>query len=183
MIVPFRERGNNLVPVVLNPSFSSVPCTTFPFLDPIDPGTWLLIPCTRSPEEHLCHACQLGRHVRLPFSSSSSHATHSFDLVHCDLWTSPITSMSGYKYYLVVLDDFLIMCGPFRCVPSLRLSPPSATSSPGCPLSSASPLRTFSVTTVVSSITSPLVTSFSPTGCSCGCLARIPPPRMARLSA
>jgi hypothetical protein len=42
------------------------------------------IPCTRSPEEHLCHACQLGRHVRLPFSSSSSHATHVFDLVHCD---------------------------------------------------------------------------------------------------
>ena len=64
------------------------------------------IPCTRSHDEHLCHACQLGRHVRLPFSSSSSHATHAFDLVHCDLWTSPITSMSGYKYYLVVLDDF-----------------------------------------------------------------------------
>jgi hypothetical protein len=38
----FRERGNTLVPVVLNPSFSSVPRTTFPFLDPIDPGTWLL---------------------------------------------------------------------------------------------------------------------------------------------
>jgi hypothetical protein len=64
------------------------------------------IPCTRSHDEHLCHACQLGCHVRLPFSSSSSHATHTFDLVHCDLWTSPITSMSGYKYYLVVLDDF-----------------------------------------------------------------------------
>jgi hypothetical protein len=64
------------------------------------------IPCTRSHDEHLCHVCQLGRHVRLTFSSSSSHATHAFDLVHCDLWTSPITSMSGYKYYLVVLDDF-----------------------------------------------------------------------------
>jgi hypothetical protein len=64
------------------------------------------IPCTRSHDEHLCHACQLGCHVRLPFSSSSLHATHAFDLVHCDLWTSPITSMPGYKYYLVVLDDF-----------------------------------------------------------------------------
>jgi hypothetical protein len=42
MFVPFRERGNNLVLIVLKPSFSSVPCTTFPFLDPIDPGTWLL---------------------------------------------------------------------------------------------------------------------------------------------
>jgi hypothetical protein len=40
--VPFQERGNNLVSVVLKHSFSSVLCTTFPFLDSIDPGTWLL---------------------------------------------------------------------------------------------------------------------------------------------
>jgi hypothetical protein len=40
--VPFQERGNNLDPIVLQPSFSSVPCTAFPFLNPIDPGTWLL---------------------------------------------------------------------------------------------------------------------------------------------
>ena len=31
----------------------------------------------------------------------------AFDLVHCDLWTSPVLSLSGYKYYLVVVDDFL----------------------------------------------------------------------------
>ena len=62
------------------------------------------VPCTTAPAEHLCHACQLGRHVRLPFSSS--HAAHAFDLIHCDLWTSPVLSMSGYKYYLVVVDDF-----------------------------------------------------------------------------
>jgi hypothetical protein len=30
----------------------------------------------------------------------------AFDLVHCDLWTSPILSLSGYKYYLVILDDY-----------------------------------------------------------------------------
>jgi hypothetical protein len=64
------------------------------------------LPCTRASNEHLCHACQLGRHVRLPFSSSSSHATHAFDLVHCDMWTSPVPSLSGYKYYLVIIDDF-----------------------------------------------------------------------------
>jgi len=64
------------------------------------------VPGTRAPAQPLCHACQLGRHVRLPFSSSSSHATRAFDLVHCDLWTSPVLSLSGYKYYLVVVDDF-----------------------------------------------------------------------------
>ena len=53
----------------------------------------------------LCHACQLGHHVRLPFQLSSSRASNNFDIIHCDLWTSPVLSVSGYKYYLVVLDD------------------------------------------------------------------------------
>ena len=33
------------------------------------------IQCPRAHEEHLCHACQLGCHVRLSFPSSSSHTT------------------------------------------------------------------------------------------------------------
>jgi hypothetical protein len=53
----------------------------------------------------LCHACQLGRHVRLPFPVSSSRVSNKFDLIHCDLWTSPAVSVSCYKYYLVILDD------------------------------------------------------------------------------
>jgi hypothetical protein len=62
------------------------------------------VSCTRAPAEHLCHTCQLGRHVRLLVSSS--HATHAFDLVHCDMWTSPVPNIFGYKYYLVVVNDF-----------------------------------------------------------------------------
>ena len=54
----------------------------------------------------LCHACQLGRHTCLPFSVSSSRATKIFQLIHCDLWTSPVLSISGFKYYLVILDDY-----------------------------------------------------------------------------
>jgi hypothetical protein len=30
----------------------------------------------------------------------------AFDLIHLDLWTSPVVSVSGFKYYLVILDDF-----------------------------------------------------------------------------
>lgn len=63
------------------------------------------ISCHKDDTHHLCHACQLGRHTRLPFSISTSRATNNFDLIHCDLWTSPIVSVSGYKYYLVILDD------------------------------------------------------------------------------
>jgi hypothetical protein len=66
---------------------------------------------------HIWHACQLGRHVRLPFGSSSSRALHNFDLIHCDIWTSPIVSVSGYKYYLVILDD----CSHYIWTFSLRL--------------------------------------------------------------
>jgi hypothetical protein len=70
--------------------------------------------CSRGHFEGLCHACQLGRHTRLPFTTSSSRAEQAFDLVHCDLWTSPVLSLSGYKYYLVILDDFPIFSGPSR---------------------------------------------------------------------
>jgi hypothetical protein len=63
------------------------------------------ISCTSTTYD-FCHACQLSKHTRLPFSSSSSCAEKAFDLLYLDLWTSPIISVSGLKYYLVILDDF-----------------------------------------------------------------------------
>jgi hypothetical protein len=63
------------------------------------------IQCT-SNKHDFCHACQLGKHTRLPFCSSSHRAKHPFDLIHFDLWSSPVVSVSGSKYYLVILDDF-----------------------------------------------------------------------------
>lgn len=53
-----------------------------------------------------CHTCRIGKHVRLPFSSSSSSTVASFQLVHCNLWTSPVLSISGFQYYLVLIDYF-----------------------------------------------------------------------------
>jgi hypothetical protein len=88
--------------------------------------------CNRGHSEGLCHACQLGRHTRLPFTTSSSRAAQAFDLVHCDLWTSPVLSLFGYKYYLVILDDFSHFLWTFP----LRLRSdmfPTLTSSPGSP--------------------------------------------------
>ena len=55
--------------------------------------------CRHDTSSSLCHACQLGRHMRLPFSTSVSRASSNFELIHCDLWTSPVLSISGYKYY------------------------------------------------------------------------------------
>jgi hypothetical protein len=63
------------------------------------------IHCT-SNKHGFCHACQLVKHIKLPFYSSSYHVEHSFDLIHLDLWTSPVVNVLGFKYYLVILDDF-----------------------------------------------------------------------------
>ena len=79
-----------------------------------------------------------------------------------------------------LLMIFLITLGLSLCAPSLRPSPPSSTSLPGCPLSSASPLRPSSVTTGGSSITPPLGPSSYLGVFSCVCLVRIPLLRMYR---
>jgi hypothetical protein len=63
------------------------------------------IQCT-SKKHDFYHVCQLGKHTRLPFCSSSHCAEHPFDLIHLDLWTSPVVSVSGSKYYLVILDNY-----------------------------------------------------------------------------
>jgi histone deacetylase 1/2 len=64
------------------------------------------IKCNKARGPSVCHACQLGKHVRLPFSSSTSVSRDKFELIHCDLWTSPIISNSGFRYYLVIADDY-----------------------------------------------------------------------------
>ncbi|GJS54483.1 ribonuclease H-like domain-containing protein [Tanacetum coccineum] len=56
------------------------------------------ISCNKENSHHICHACQLGKHVRLPFSSSDSVVTRCFEIVHSDIWTSPIVSSGDFKY-------------------------------------------------------------------------------------
>ena len=70
------------------------------------------IACTKA-DGSLCHACQLVKHMRLPFSTSTPRTSSPFELVHCDVWTSHVPSVSGYRYYLVILDDFTHYCWTF----------------------------------------------------------------------
>ncbi|GKC30623.1 ribonuclease H-like domain-containing protein [Tanacetum coccineum] len=62
--------------------------------------------CNKVKSPLLCHACQLGKHVRLPFVTSDTIVNSPFDIVHSDLWTSPLSSISGIKYYVLFLDHF-----------------------------------------------------------------------------
>ena len=38
---------------------------------------------------------------------SESRANNNFDLIYYDRWISPVINVTGYKYYLVILDDCL----------------------------------------------------------------------------
>ncbi|GJT40578.1 ribonuclease H-like domain-containing protein [Tanacetum coccineum] len=65
-----------------------------------------LISCRKSKLSALCHACQLGKHAKLPFYNSESSVNSVFEIIHSDIWTSPIPSESGIKYYAIFLDHF-----------------------------------------------------------------------------
>lgn len=54
--------------------------------------------------------------MRLPFSQSTSHTSTPFEIIHCDVWTSSIAIISGFRYYLVILYDFTHFCWTFPLV-------------------------------------------------------------------
>jgi len=65
-----------------------------------------LIPCNGpSKINKLCDSCQIAKSKKLPFSDSHRISTHPLELIHSDVWTSPILSLGGCKYYVVFIDD------------------------------------------------------------------------------
>jgi hypothetical protein len=122
----------------------------------------------------LCHTCQLGHHTCMPFVSSASRADNNFDLIHCDLWTSPIVSISGYKYYLIILDDRSYFVWTFSLCVKYDTFPTLSIFSPLFTRSLAAPSKSSSVTTTVSSTMLPPAHSFPPMGSSCRCPAHTP---------
>nr|GEY99574.1 hybrid signal transduction histidine kinase M [Tanacetum cinerariifolium] len=51
------------------------------------------ISSNKAKSTHVGHACQLGKHVKLPFHSSNSLVKQSFDIIYSDLWTSPMGTL------------------------------------------------------------------------------------------
>jgi hypothetical protein len=54
----------------------------------------------------VCEACQLGKSKQLPFMDSTRISEFPLDLIHSDVWTSPVPSLSGCKFYVIFIDDF-----------------------------------------------------------------------------
>ncbi|GJV62120.1 ribonuclease H-like domain-containing protein [Tanacetum coccineum] len=52
----------------------------------------------------LCRACQLGKHVRLLFVSSSTVISLCFNIIHSDVWTSPIPFVSSQ--HSLITDEY-----------------------------------------------------------------------------
>nr|GEW15850.1 ribonuclease H-like domain-containing protein [Tanacetum cinerariifolium] len=48
------------------------------------------ISCNKENSSHICHAFQLGKHVKLPFVTLDTRVSSSFDIIHFDIWTYPI---------------------------------------------------------------------------------------------
>ncbi|CAH9142791.1 unnamed protein product, partial [Cuscuta epithymum] len=55
---------------------------------------------------HDCISCRLGKSQRLPFQEVWHKSTSPLYLIHSDVWQSPVLSTSGFKYYVLFIDDF-----------------------------------------------------------------------------
>nr|GEU64794.1 ribonuclease H-like domain-containing protein [Tanacetum cinerariifolium] len=60
-----------------------------------------LISCNKSKLPALCHACQLGKHVKLPFNNYASSVKSVFEIIHSDIWTSLIPSESASNKIII----------------------------------------------------------------------------------
>jgi hypothetical protein len=54
-----------------------------------------------------CSTCHRAKQSRSSFPLSSSHASHLFDIIHCDVWGPYNTrSLSGAFLFLTIVDDY-----------------------------------------------------------------------------
>lgn len=53
-----------------------------------------------------CYSCNKVKSHKLAFPISTTKSALPFDLVHTDVWgPAPISSVKGYGYYLLIIDD------------------------------------------------------------------------------
>ncbi|KAG7589765.1 GAG-pre-integrase domain [Arabidopsis suecica] len=53
-----------------------------------------------------CNSCFINKSHKLSFSTSSLSSTKPLDIIFSDVWTSPVLSIDGYKYYVLFVDHF-----------------------------------------------------------------------------
>jgi hypothetical protein len=75
-----------------------------PILNKIKHLAKLPITSSSSPES-LCEPCLLAKSKCLPFSASNNVTKEPLEIIHSDLWSSPMPSINGCRYYVVFIDN------------------------------------------------------------------------------
>jgi hypothetical protein len=58
------------------------------------------------PHDSVCESCQVAKSKCLPFSDSNNVTSQPLEIIHSDLWSSPISSHNGCHYYVVFIDNY-----------------------------------------------------------------------------
>ncbi|KAE8673308.1 hypothetical protein F3Y22_tig00111794pilonHSYRG00058 [Hibiscus syriacus] len=58
----------------------------------------------------LCENCITSKQHQLKFNTSNSRAKSVLELVHSDVWQTPVTSLGGANYFVSFIDDYSRRC-------------------------------------------------------------------------
>ena len=53
-----------------------------------------------------CFDCLLNKTHKLPFHTNSIHSNRPLQYIYSDVWSSPLISQDGYKYYVIFVDHY-----------------------------------------------------------------------------
>ncbi|CAL8085814.1 unnamed protein product [Prunus armeniaca] len=59
-----------------------------------------------SSSHFFCKDCVLCKSTQLPFINKSAYVSSPFQIIHSDVWMSPVPSISGFCYYVLFTDEF-----------------------------------------------------------------------------
>lgn len=57
-------------------------------------------------QNSLCPDCAINKTHKLSFFQNTITSSRPLQYIYIDLWSSPVLSVDGYKYYLVLIDHF-----------------------------------------------------------------------------
>ena len=57
--------------------------------------------------DFVCNACQCNKSHKLPFSVFTLNSHKPLEIIFSDVWTSPLLSVDGFKYYVIFMDHFI----------------------------------------------------------------------------
>ncbi|CAJ2679303.1 unnamed protein product [Trifolium pratense] len=53
-----------------------------------------------------CNSCQINKSHKLPFHESTLTSTYPLEIIFSDVWTSPVLSIDGLRYYCLFVDHY-----------------------------------------------------------------------------